>query len=126
MELVLLGFVHFALLEDLDGFLFDGGFPGPVAHAGEALLVGRQFTGEFGEFDVDGLYSRVDLERWSVGGRTNVRVVSLAFAMALFRVGFGAVFFAPNNRFILATRVLELDGSWNEKVCSSRCVRGSL
>ena len=34
---------------------------GPVAHAGEALLVGCEFGGEFGEFDVDAFDSGVDL-----------------------------------------------------------------
>ena len=40
LELVALGFVHFSALEDLEGFLLQGGFAGAVAHFGHALLVG--------------------------------------------------------------------------------------
>ena len=53
LQLIALTFVHFAALEDLEGFLFEGGFAGAVSHLGHALLVGGEFGIEFGELDVD-------------------------------------------------------------------------
>ena len=69
MELVALGFVEFAALQDLEGFLLEGGFAGAVAHFGHALLVGGEFGVEFGEFDVDGFDVGVCLGVGLVGGR---------------------------------------------------------
>ncbi len=54
LHLVALAFVHLPSLQDLEGFLFQGGFAGAVAHLGHALLVGGQFGIQFGEFDVEG------------------------------------------------------------------------
>ena len=50
-----LGFVQLAALEDLEGFLFEGGFAGAVAHFGHAGLVRGEFGVEFGEFYVEGV-----------------------------------------------------------------------
>jgi len=54
-------------LQDLEGFLLEGGFAGAVAHFGEASLVGGEFGVEFGEFDVDGVDVGVGL-REGMGG----------------------------------------------------------
>lgn len=61
LELVALTFVEFAALEDLEGFLLDGGFSRAVAHFGEFGLVALEFGVYGGEFYVDGFYSLVDL-----------------------------------------------------------------
>lgn len=68
LKLVALRFVHFASLEDLEGFLFQGGFAGSVAHLGETLLMRGEFSVELGEFDVEGFDVRVCLLKgvWSV------------------------------------------------------------
>jgi hypothetical protein len=51
-----------------------------------------------------------------------VVVVLLTFAMALLRVGFGAVFFAPNNRFMLAVVVDYVCDMWMDEAeqCGGR------
>lgn len=60
LQLVALGFVGLAALEDFEGFLFEGGFPRAVAHAAEFGLVGGEFGIEGREFDVDGGNAVVD------------------------------------------------------------------
>lgn len=60
-ELVALGFVLFAALEDFEGLLAEGVFAGAVTHFGEFGLVGREFGVEGGQFDVDAGDAVVDL-----------------------------------------------------------------
>jgi hypothetical protein len=51
----------FPLLEDFEGFLFDGCFAGAVAHLGELLLVGGELGIKLRQLDVDAFYACVDL-----------------------------------------------------------------
>jgi hypothetical protein len=81
LQLVALRFVLFPLLEDFEGFLFDGCFAGAVAHLGELLLVGGKLGIKLRQLDVDALLE-----------------------MALLSVGLGALLLAPNRRFMLAGR----------------------
>ena len=67
LELVALTLVHLSALEDFQGFLFDGGLAGAVAHFRELGLVAGEFGVDRGEFDVNRGYSFVDLERLAVG-----------------------------------------------------------
>ena len=54
-------FVHFAALEDFERFLFQRGFPRPIAHFRDLLLVGGEFGVEGGEFHVEAGDTAVDL-----------------------------------------------------------------
>ncbi len=96
-----LAFVHFALAQDFQGFLFQGVFAGAVAHLGHFLLVGGEFIVDFGDFDVDGVDAGVDLGTVRGKVRMGETVGTRTPSIAWFRVGLGAVFLAPKRRFMM-------------------------
>jgi len=82
--------------------LLDGRLAGPVSHLCQLLLVGGELCVELGELDVKRLDASVDLGRqWVPRGGA---ALLLTVEMAEFSVGFGAVLFAPNRRFMAAVR----------------------